>query len=261
VFTTFGGKLTPALVVFHHQAGTDQERLRDLGDGASWKTQPGRNDVQADELWAFCGCKEKTRLRLGRGQEVGDVWCFLAIERTTKLILAHHVGKRTPDDTLEFTEKLRRATRPYRFQLSTDGFTSYPGTVREVFGPNIDHGQIVKVFGPTAEQGTAGRYSPGQILSIDRTVIIGNPDQDRICTSHCERQNKTLRMQIRRYTRLTDGHSKKWANHEAAVALYLAYFNYCRVHSTIKTTPAKAAGITDHVWSVAELPETVGVPN
>jgi len=218
-------------------------------------------DVQADELWAFVGCKEKTRLRLGRGLEYGDVWCFLAIERNTKMILAHHVGKRTPDDALEFAEKLRRATRPARFQLSTDGFTPYPGAVDAVFGPNIDYGQIVKVFGPTAEQGTAGRYSPGQILSVDRTAVIGNPDQDRICTSHCERQNKTLRMQIRRYTRLTDGHSKKWENHEAAVALYLAYFNFCRVHSTIKTAPACFAGVTDHVWSVAELLQTVGVPN
>ena len=108
-------------------------------------------DVQADELWAFVGCKEKTRIRLGRGLECGDVWCFLAIERNTKMILAHHVGKRTPDDTLEFAEKLRQTTRPNRFQLSTDGFNSYPGAIREVFGPNIDHGQIVKVFGPTAE--------------------------------------------------------------------------------------------------------------
>jgi transposase-like protein/IS1 family transposase len=217
-------------------------------------------DVQADELWAFCGMKEKTRQRLGRGPEFGDVWCFLAVERDSKLILAHHVDKRTPEAAMRFTEKLRRATRPARFQLSTDGFTPYPNTVDSVFGPNIDYGQIVKVFGPTAETGTAGRYSPGQCLAVDSWTVSGNPDEDRICTSHVERQNKTLRMQLRRYTRLTDGHSKKWANHEAAVALFVAYFNYCRVHSTIKTTPAVAAGLTDHVWSVAELLETVNVP-
>ncbi len=210
-------------------------------------------DVQADELWAFCGMKEKTRQRLGRGPEFGDVWCFLAVERESKLVLAHHVGKRTPDDAMLFTEKLRRATRPARFQLSTDGFTPYPATVADVFGPNVDYGQIVKVFGPTAEQGTAGRYSPGQIRAVDRWPVMGNPDPDRICTSHCERQNKTLRMQIRRYTRLTDGHSKKWRNHEAAVALFIAYFNYCRIHSTLKTTPAIAAGLTDRVWSVQDL--------
>jgi transposase-like protein/IS1 family transposase len=217
-------------------------------------------DVQGDELWAFVGMKERTRQRLGRGEEYGDVWCFLACERDTKLILAHHVGKRTPEDTMEFTEKLRRATRPGRFQFSTDGFTPYPGTVSAVFGTNIDYGQIVKVFGPTAETGTAGRYSPGQVTVVERWATIGTPDMDRVCTSHVERQNKTLRMQLRRYTRLTDGHSKKWENHEAAVALFVAYFNYCRVHMTLKTTPAVAAGVTDHVWSVAELLETVGVP-
>ena len=153
-----------------------------------------------------------------------------------------------------------RATRPSRFQFSTDGFTSYPVTVDAVFGTNIDFGQIIKVFGPTAEQGTASRYSPGQVMATEKWAVIGTPNQDRICTSHVERQNKTLRMQLRRYTRLTDGHSKKWQNHEAAVALFVAYFNYCRVHMTLKTTPAVAAGITDHVWSVAELLETVEFP-
>lgn len=217
-------------------------------------------DVQADELWAFVGCKEKTRIRKGLGEDKGDVWCCLAIERMSKLILAFHVDKRTPDAALLFVEKLRRATRPARFQLSTDGFTPYPGAVSEVFADQMDYGQIVKVFGPTAEQETAGRYSPGQILAVDRTPVIGKPDEDRICTSHCERQNKTLRMQMRRYTRLTDGHSKKWTNHEAAVALFVAYFNFCRIHMTLKTAPAVAAGITDHVWSVAELLDTVGVP-
>ena len=216
-------------------------------------------DVQIDELWAFCHCKERTRVRLGLGEEVGDIWTFLGIERTNKLVLAFHVGKRTPEDALEFVEKLRRATQPARFQLSSDGFTPYPGVVDEVFGPNVDFGQIVKVYGPTAEQGTAGRYSPGQVIAVDRWPTIGNPDPDRICTSHAERQNKTLRMQLRRFTRLTDGHSKKWANHEAAVALFVGYFNFCRVHSTIRQTPAMAAGIAAHAWSVQELLDRVRV--
>jgi len=211
------------------------------------------SDVQIDELWAFIGCKEKTRLRRGYGEEMGDCWCFLAIERSSKFILASHVGKRTPDDALLFTEKLRRATRPARFQLSSDGFTPYPGTVSEVFGPLIDYGQIIKTFGNSQEEGTAGRYSPGEVVAVERMTRIGNPDEDLICTSHVERQNKTMRMQIRRFTRLTDGHSKKWANHEAAVGLFLAYFNFCRVHSTIKTTPAQAAGLADRTWSLQEL--------
>jgi IS1 family transposase len=229
-------------------------------------------DVQADELWAFCRMKEKTRLRLGRSEEYGDVWCFLAIERTSKLILAHHVGKRSQNDTLLFAEKLRRATRPARFQLSTDGFTSYPAAIWSVFGPQVDYGTIVKVIGPTAEEGTAGRYSPGSITAIYKDTVIGNPDNDKICTSHVERQNKTLRMQIRRYTRLTDAHSKKLANHEAMVALFFAYYNYCRPHATLTkrsasegharrlTTPAMAAGLTDHVWSMEELLQAINNP-
>lgn len=227
--------------------------------------------MQADELWAFVGMKEKTRERLNRGPEFGDAWTFLAIERDTKLILAFHVGKKTPDDALLFVEKLRRATRPSRFQLITDGFTPYPPAVREVFAGQVDYRQIVKVFGNPPEGGTAGRYSPGQIISVERWTVTGTPDEDRICTSHVKRQNKTLRMQIRRFTRLTDGHSKKWENHEAAVALFVAYYNYCRVHMTLtkatrgeaetlrKVTPAMAAGLTDHVWPVAELLQAIGL--
>jgi len=217
-------------------------------------------DVQVDELWAFVRMKEKTRLRLGCGEECGDVWCFIAIERGTKLILAHHIGKRTPEDALLFAEQLRRATRPARFQLSTDGFTSYPEAIRSVFGLGIDYGTVVKVIGPTPEEGTAGRYSPGRVTAIHKDTVIGSPDRDRICTSHIERQNKTLRMQIRRYTRLTDGHSKKWENHAAAVALYLAYFNFCRIHSTIETAPAVAAGLAEQPWSVPDLLDRVSRP-
>ena len=144
--------------------------------------------------------------------------------------------------------------------------------VCDTISADIDYGQIVKTFGNTPEEGTAARYSPGQVVSVDRWAVIGNPDQDRICTSHVERKNKTLRMQIRRFTRLTDGHSKKWVNHEAAVALFIAYYNYARVHGTLtdtaiqedgprrRTTPAMVAGLTDHVWSVAELLDAVGVP-
>jgi len=218
-------------------------------------------DVQVDELWAFVGMKEKTRLRLGHGEEYGDVWCFIAIERATKLILAFHIGKRTHEDTMLFAEKLRRTTRPAHFQLSTDGFTSYPEVIRSVFGRGIDYGTVVKVIGPTPEEGTAGRYSPGRVTAVHKDTVIGSPDRDRICTSHIERQNKTLRMQIKRYARLTDAHSKKWENHEAAVALYLAYFNFCRIHSTIETAPAVAAGLIEQPWSVPDLLDRVSRPD
>jgi IS1 family transposase len=222
-------------------------------------------DVQIDELWGFVGCKEKTRARLGRGEDKGDCWCFTAIERTTKMIVAHHVGKRTPEAAMLFTEKLRRATRFSRFQLSSDGFTPYPTTIDSVFGPNIDYGQIIKIFGNSPETGTAARYSPGEVTGTYKNCCMGNPDPDRICTSHVERSNKTLRMQIRRLTWLTDSHSKKWENHEAALAMFFAFYNYCRPHTTLAkqaveegvarrpTTPAMMAGMTDHVWTVGEL--------
>jgi IS1 family transposase len=211
-------------------------------------------DVQIDELWGYVGCKERTRIRLGQGEDRGDCWCFTAIERTTKMIVAFHVAKRTPSATVEFMEKLRRATRFTRFQLSSDGFTPYPGAVADVFGPTIDYGQIIKVFGNTTETGTAARYSPGEVTGTYKNCCTGSPDPDRICTSHAERANKTLRMQIRRLTRLTDGHSKKWENHRAAMAMFFAFYNYCRPHSSLgKTTPAMAAGLTDHVWTVGEL--------
>lgn len=226
-------------------------------------------DVGIDELWGFVGCKEKTRIRLGQSEDRGDCWCFTAIERTTKMIVTFHVDKRTPDATLLFMEKLRRATRFARFQLSSDGFTPYPGAVANVFGPNIDYGQIVKAFGNQPGTSAEARYSPGEVTGTYKNCCTGNPDPDRICTSHAERANKTLRMQIRRLTRLTDGHSKKWRNHRAALAMFFAFYNYCRPHATLSkrsvpedgatrpTTPAMAAGLTDHVWTIGELLLTI----
>jgi transposase-like protein/IS1 family transposase len=223
------------------------------------------NDVQADEIWGFVGCKEKTRQLKGYSECVGDAWCYVAIERDTKLILAWHLDKRTPLVTTMFSAKLRTATSG-RFQLSTDGMTQYRTAVPLVFGyDNIDYAQLVKTYGNTPEQGTAARYSPGDVVGIQTVVLMGQPDDARICTSHAERSNLSIRMAVRRMTRLTNAHSKKWDNHKAAMALYFAYYNFCRVHTTLtdatrtedqpkrKTTPAMASGLTDHVWSVAEL--------
>jgi IS1 family transposase len=209
------------------------------------------NDVQADEIWSFVGCKEKTRERLGHSFEMGDCYTFTAIERNTKLILAFHVGKRCPEDTLAFADKLWHATSG-KFQLTTDGYRPYLTAIPYVFGRQLDYATLVKVYGePTEDE--CRRYSPPRIIEVIPTPMSGNPDPDRICTSHVERSNLTLRMQIRRLTRLTNGFSKKWENHEAALALFFAYYNWCRVHMTLKTTPAKEAGLTDHVWSVQEL--------
>ena len=208
------------------------------------------DDVQADEIWGFCLMKNKTRERLGLVDEgIGDIWTFTAMERTTKLILTHHVGKRTPVDTAVFADNLYFATQG-RFQLTTDGYTPYRTAIPAILGDRVDFATLVKLYGDAKED---RGYSPGKVTGTIETPCCGDPDEDRVCTSHVERSNKTLRMQIRRLTRLTDAHSKKWDNHVAAVALFIAFYNFCRVHSTIKTTPAKKSGLTDHVWSVGEL--------
>jgi transposase-like protein/IS1 family transposase len=207
------------------------------------------DDVQVDEIWGFVGMKEKTRQRLNRPEEFGDVWCFTAIERFTKLILTWHVGKRTPEDTLNFADNLYHATQG-RFQLTTDGFRPYLVAIPAILGGRVDYASLVKVYGNAPEE---RGYSPGSIIETIETAHLGNPDPERICTSHVERHNKTLRMQIRRLTRLTDAHSKKWENHEVAMALFFAYYNFCRVHGTIKMTPAQAAGLTTETWSLERL--------
>ena len=211
-------------------------------------------DVEVDEIWGFVACKEKTRLAKNYGEAHGDVYTFTGIERTTKLMLAWHVGKRTPEDTLEFSEKLYRATSG-RFQLSTDGFTPYRTAIPFVFGPRLAFAQIIKNY--ENDPDGSRRYSPAKIISISTNVITGQPDEDRICTSHVERSNLSIRMAVRRMTRLTNAFSKKWENHEAAMALFFVYYNFCRVHMTLKTTPAVAADLTDHPWSVQELIEKI----
>jgi transposase-like protein/IS1 family transposase len=209
-------------------------------------------DVEADEMWGFIGCKEKTRIRRGYGETFGDAYCYVAIERTNKLVVCWHLGKRCPEDTQVFIEKLWRATQePY--QLTTDGYTPYRVAVPNVFGRRLDFAQLVKVYGQPADDDH--RYSPAEVVDIHAVVRTGRPDEDRICTSHVERSNLTMRMMIRRLTRLTNGFSKKWENHEAALGLFFAYYNYCRVHQTLRTTPAVAAGLETETWTVADLLE------
>jgi transposase-like protein/IS1 family transposase len=207
-------------------------------------------DIQADEIWGFVFCKEKTRERSGRIPDgCGDAYCFTALERTTKMIVAWHLGKRCPADTRAFALKLHHATQG-RFQLTTDGYRPYLTTIPAVFGANIDYATLVKVYGEPEEE---RRYSPPHVVEVVPTVRIGNPEESRICTSHVERSNLTIRMTIRRLTRLTNAFSKKWENHEAALALFFGYYNYCRVHMTLKTTPAVKAGLAIAPWSLQEL--------
>jgi IS1 family transposase/transposase-like protein len=213
-------------------------------------------DVQADEIWGFVFCKQKTKNRkYPLDAEVGDVYCFVAIERQTKLVLAWHLGKRTTEDTENFIDKLDQATTGF-FQLSTDGWESYPEAVSLSLGTRVDYAQLIKTYRAAhPQQSPEGerRYSPSRVLEISKVPRIGDPNPSAICTSHIERQNLTMRMMMRRLTRLTNAFSKKRENLHAALALHFAYYNFCRIHQTLRCTPAMEAGITKTIWELKDL--------
>ncbi|WP_254511457.1 IS1/IS1595 family N-terminal zinc-binding domain-containing protein [Anatilimnocola floriformis] len=213
------------------------------------------SDVQCDEIWQFVYCKRRTARKLepetGHGGPCGDSWCWTAVERHTKLILCFHVGRRTDADADAFTTKLRYATAPKKFQISTDGLSSYVYPIAHNLGERVDYGRLIKIY--KGGDNAGGRYSPPRIAGAKRETVHGNPDDKRICTSHVERTNGSIRCFSKRYGRLTYCFSKKWENHECAVALQFAHFNFCRKHKTLKATPAMASKLADHVWTVEEL--------
>ena len=210
------------------------------------------SDVQCDEIWGFVGKKEANKwMDEANRKDIGDAYTFVAIERHSKLVLTFHLGRRDKPSTDCFIEKLRTATAEERFQLTTDGFRPYIDAVDTALIDRCDFAQLVKVYA-TPREGES-RYSPPDVVKAVPTPVMGNPDPERICTSHVERQNLTMRMQLRRLTRLTNAFSKKWANLKAALALYFAWYNFCRVHKTLRMTPAMAAGIADHIWTIPEL--------
>lgn len=210
-------------------------------------------DVQSDELWSFTACKEKTRVLRGYGEQVGDTYTFIGVDRATKLILAYQVGRRTLEDADYFAMKLRHAISG-RPQVSTDGFGPYKTVLPVAFRWQLDQGQLIKKFGPSANgEAAQTRYSPSPIVGIEKKAICGNPDIAHVCTSHVERMNLSVRMEIRRFKRLTNGFSKSRRHHEAMLALFFAHFNFCRKHSAVKTTPAVAAGLASEPWSIDRL--------
>jgi transposase-like protein/IS1 family transposase len=209
--------------------------------------------VQADEIWTFVGKKQR-EVHDEDPKEFGDAWVFAAIDADTKLIPAFTVGKRTRSTAYDFLINLReRLAEDRRFQLTTDGFHFYERGVEDVFGGTVDFAQLIKLYGDYGQHDAAGRYSPSPIVEVISKVRDGRPDPAHISTSHVERQNLTMRMAIRRFTRLTNAFSKKLDNLKAACALHFAYYNFCRVHQSLRVTPAMQAGITDHVWTIAEL--------
>ena len=212
------------------------------------------NDVQVDEIWSFVGVqrKESRRARLLRGHAV-TAGRTSAIERDTKLILAHKVGQRDNDTCWSFLLKLKAAIGKGRFQLTTDGLRAYTQNVPFAFGMQVDFAQLIKNYASTQE---TTRYSPAKIISTEKLPIFGDPEEDRISTSHIERFNLTLRMNNRRHTRLTNAHSKSLEHHVAMQAIFFAWYNFCRKHETLKgQTPAMASGLADTVWSIRELLE------
>jgi transposase-like protein/IS1 family transposase len=214
------------------------------------------DEVEVDEFWCYVKCKEATRLKKDYGAGCGDAYTFIGIERNTKMIIAWHLGRRTSEDTWAFASKLNRATAG-RFQLSTDGYRPYTTAMPRTLGNRIDFMQIIKHYAPDREEGASRKYSPPVVAAISYEYCCGAPKIDRVSTSICERSHLSARMAMRRATRLTNAASKKWANHGYALALWFAYYNFCRRHSTLKQTPAMAMGLADHEWTIRELVEQV----
>jgi IS1 family transposase len=229
--------------------------LVEVGDGCKSLLDAEMRDlscrrIQVDEIWAFVGKKQRQLTANDDRSQVGDQWTFVAIDPDTKLIPAHRVGKRDlPTATAFMTDLSERLAN--RVQLSSDALAAYVEATERAFGADVDYGQAVKFY--DAEPAGAGRYSPPKVVRTEKEAIAGNPDENHISTSLVERQNLTMRMSMRRFTRLTNGFSKKVDNHRAAVALHFAHYNFVRLHSTIECTPAMAAGVSRHLWSMEEL--------
>lgn len=208
--------------------------------------------VQCDEIWSFCYAKEKNVPRGKRGEfGFGDVWTWTALCADTKLIVSWLVGRRDAGTSTDFIRDLAGRVSS-RIQLTTDGLRVYLEAVENAFGSNVDYAMLVKMYGNEGRD-TEATYSPAECTGCRAIEISGEPDADYISTSYVERSNLTMRMQMRRFTRLTNAFSKKVENHISALAVYFMYYNFCRVHQSIRVTPAMEAGVSDHVWGVEEI--------
>jgi IS1 family transposase len=205
--------------------------------------------VQVDEIWQFVGAKAKNTSEEKRAQGWGDTWTWVAMDADSKMIISWFIGQR--DAEAAYTLMLDLSARlANRVQLTTDGNHLYRAAVSGAFGRKIDYAMLKKIYG--FDQ-TETRYSPAKIVTTEKEVIKGNPDHRHISTSYIERQNLTMRMGMRRFTRLTNGFSKKLENHANAVALHYLHYNFARLHKTLRVTPAMQAGLSDHVWSIEEI--------
>jgi IS1 family transposase len=207
--------------------------------------------IQCDEIWQFCYSKHKNVPAEKRGQfGFGDVWTWAAMCADSKLIVTWAIGTRGAGTAFEFMHDLA-GRLAHRVQLTTDGHSVYLNAVESAFGSEIDYAMLVKLYGNGRESET--RYSPAECIDCQPIAITGHPNPKYISTSYIERQNLTMRMGMRRFTRLTNAFSKKIENHGHAVALHYMHYNFCRVHQTLRVTPAMEAGIADLVWSLDEV--------
>ena len=214
--------------------------------------------VQADEIWSFCGAKQRNVTE--KNQAHGDAWTWTAIDADSKLILTWLVGSRTNESAEAFAGDLASRVSGY-IQLTTDGLPSYNHAIGVAFlesSGGVDYAQIIKKYGRSPDRGPERKYSPGVCIGAERVPMRGNPDWKHISTSHVERQNLTMRMSMRRFTRLTNAFSKKIDNHCAALALYFFHYNFCRLHKSLRVTPAMAAGVTDELLSMESLRAIMG---
>ncbi len=208
--------------------------------------------IQVDEIWSFTYAKQKNVATAKSAPDgAGDTWTWTAIEADTKLIVFYFVGGRDGECAMWFIDDLR-ARLANRVQLTSDGHKAYLEAVEGAFGADVDYAQLVKIYG-AAPESAKGRYSPADCTGIKKTKIEGKPDMAHVSTSYVERQNLTIRMHMRRFTRLTNGFSKKVENHAYAVALHMMYYNFVRVHSKLRMSPAMAAGVSARLWEVADL--------
>jgi IS1 family transposase len=238
---------------------TVEKLLRDIGAACRLyqrETLVGLTSqrIQCDEIWSFVGAKEKN-VPVEKAGEWGSVWTWTAIDADTKLCLSWLVADRSAGAAYEFMSDVASRLRN-RVQLTTDGHAAYLVAVDAAFGGDIDFATLTKIYG--SEGGEARRYSPAKIISSQAATISGKPNPRHISTSYVERQNLTMRMHMRRFTRLTNAFSKKIEMHEHAVSLHFMHYNFVRVHQTLRVTPAMAAGVTDRLWSIADIVALLG---
>ncbi len=207
--------------------------------------------LELDEAWAYIA-KHQRFVAPNDPASWGDCYVWTAFDVINKAIISYRVGKRDSENAKALAADLR-ARILNRPQITTDGLSAYVDAIDRAFGIDVDYAMLQKEYAAVAGNDAAHRYSPGAIIGVEKRVIMGNPDPGRICTSYVERQNLTLRMSIRRMTRLTNAYSKKYRNHAAAISLHIGFYNFCRVHESLRITPAMAIGVTKHIWTIGEL--------